>query len=120
MIFILKILRRLKVELLKGARLPVFLGLLGTVLTIMLYVSNQPMLSNFLARMDNLVYDQRFTFMLEPPPESEHSIVIIDVNQRSLAEIGQWPWSRRLLGTFIEKLPLRRAGHRLGLSLPRV
>ena len=104
MIFILKILRRLKVELLKGARLPVFLGLLGTVLTIMLYVSNQPMLSNFLARMDNLVYDQRFTFMLEPPPESEHSIVIIDVNQRSLAEIGQWPWSRRLLGTFIEKL----------------
>lgn len=101
---LLKILKRFQFELLKGSRLPVFLGLLGTVLTIMMYVSNQPFINNFLARMDNLVYDQRFEFMLEPPPETEHTIVIIDVNQRSLAEIGQWPWSRRLLGQLVEKL----------------
>jgi len=101
---ILKTLTKIKVALLKGSRLPVFLGLLGTVLTIIFYVSDQPFLSNFLTRMDNLVYDQRFEFMLEPPPESEHSIVIIDVNQQSLAEIGQWPWSRRLLGSLVEEL----------------
>jgi adenylate cyclase len=101
---IIKILRKIKVELLKGLRLPVFLGLMGTVLTIILYVSNQPVISNTLARMDNMFYDQRFEFMLEPPPNSEHSIVIIDVDQKSLAQIGQWPWSRRLLGQLVEQL----------------
>lgn len=101
---ITRILKKIKVELLKGSRLPVFLGLLGTVLTIILYVSNQPIISGFLARMDNMVYDQRFEFMLEPPPETEHSIVIIDVNQQSLAQIGQWPWSRRLLGQLVDQL----------------
>ncbi len=66
---IAKILRKIKVELLKGSRLPVFLGLMGTVLTIILYVSDQPVISNTLARMDNMIYDQRFEFMLEPPPK---------------------------------------------------
>ena len=101
---IAKILRKIKVELLKGSRLPVFLGLMGTVLTIILYVSDQPVISNTLARMDNMIYDQRFEFMLEPPPSSEHSIVIIDVDQKSLGQIGQWPWSRRLLGQLVEQL----------------
>jgi len=101
---VIKFLKRLKFELLRGSRLPVFLGLLATMLTIMMYVSNQPFISNLLTRMDNMVFDQRFELMLEPPRETEHSIVVIDVNQRSLAEIGQWPWSRRLLGQLVEKL----------------
>jgi hypothetical protein len=64
---IIKFLKRLKFELLKGSRLPVFLGLMGTVLTIMLYTTSSPLLNNIQSRIDNLVYDQRFGFMLEPP-----------------------------------------------------
>lgn len=101
---IARFLRRVKFELLKGSRLPVFLGLLGTVLTITLYVSSQPVISNFLARLDNLIYDQRFAFMLEPAPVPEHSIVIINVDQRSLAQVGQWPWSRFTLGNMVSRL----------------
>jgi adenylate cyclase len=101
---IIKFLKRLKFELLKGSRLPVFLGLLGTVLTIMLYTTSSPLLNNIQSRIDNLVYDQRFGFMLEPPPETEHTIVILNVDQRSLEIFGQWPWSRFDLGDIVDQL----------------
>ncbi len=101
---LVKFFRRLKFELLKGSRLPVFLGLLGTILVLTLYTTNNPVLVNFQSRLDNLIYDQRFGFMLEPPPETEHSIVIIDINQESLAQVGQWPWSRKVLGDLTSQL----------------
>lgn len=101
---IVKFLNRLKFELLKGSRLPVFLSLLATILTISLYVSSNPVLVNLQNRLENLVYDQRFAFMLEPPPDAEHNIVILNVNQESLAQIGQWPWSRKTLGDIVSKL----------------
>ncbi|MDG2175500.1 MAG: adenylate/guanylate cyclase domain-containing protein [Gammaproteobacteria bacterium] len=100
----IKFLKRLKFELLKGSRLPVFLGLLGTVLTIMLYNTSSPLLNNIQSRIDNLVYDQRFEFMLEPPPSTEHTIVILNVDQRSLETLGQWPWSRFDLGDIVDQL----------------
>jgi adenylate cyclase len=101
---IIKFLKRLKFELLKGSRLPVFLGLMGTILTIMLYTTSSPLLNNIQSRIDNLVFDQRFGFMLEPPPATEHTIVILNVDQRSLETIGQWPWSRFDLGDIVDQL----------------
>jgi len=101
---ITKFLKRLKFELLKGSRLPVFAGLLGTIFLFSVQTSNNPSIRGFFNRLDNLIYDQRFSFMLETPKETEHKIVIIDIDQRSLETYGRWPWSRFDFGDLVREL----------------
>jgi adenylate cyclase len=38
------------------------------------------------------------------PRGSERSIVILDIDEKSLGEIGRWPWSRRLMAETVSKL----------------
>src|SRR5690554_5788557 len=94
--------------LLKGYRLPVSLGLLSTAFVLWLFTTAQPGVSAMRERLDNLVYDLRFNLMLEPPPPSEHRIVIVDYDEKSLEAEGQWPWSRFKIGDMVEQL--RRYG----------
>jgi len=101
---VLKFLKRLQFELLKGSRLPVFLGLLGTILVLIVFTSNNPTLDGLITRLDNLIYDQRFAFMLESAEATDHKIVIIDIDQRSLEEEGRWPWSRFKFGDLVGQL----------------
>ena len=60
----------------------------------------------FLARLDDSVYDilLRSTRTKAPGP----GVVIVDVDDRSLSTIGQWPWRRDVVGTLITRL--RNAG----------
>ncbi len=102
--FLLKFLKRLKFELLKGSRLPVFIGLLVTIFVFTIHTSNNPTINGFFQRLDNLIYDQRFAFMLETPKATEHKIVIIDIDERSLSTYGRWPWSRFDFGDLVGKL----------------
>ncbi|MDX9742319.1 MAG: CHASE2 domain-containing protein, partial [Arcobacteraceae bacterium] len=30
------------------------------------------------------------------------NIVVIDIDEKSLSEVGQWPWSRNIMGQLIE------------------
>ncbi|MEX2365468.1 MAG: CHASE2 domain-containing protein, partial [Pseudohongiellaceae bacterium] len=90
--------------LFKGYRFPVFLSLVSTVFVIWLYTANQPAISSLLARIDNLIYDQRLSLMLEPKPAADHKIVIVDYDQRSLNVEGHWPWSRFKIGDLVRQL----------------
>ncbi|MFP5441324.1 MAG: CHASE2 domain-containing protein [Gammaproteobacteria bacterium] len=56
-----------------------------------------------LERLDALLYDLRFRATLDPPPPAQ-KIVIIDIDERSLAAEGRWPWSRARLGDMLEAL----------------
>ena len=38
------------------------------------------------------------------PRGTERGIVILDIDEKSLGEIGRWPWSRRLLAEVVRKL----------------
>ena len=38
-----------------------------------------------------------------PPPEQQ-PVVIIDLDENSLAEIGQWPWPRKTLAQLVQNL----------------
>jgi adenylate cyclase len=80
------------------------LGLLGTILVITFYTSNNRTVQGLLTRLDNLVYDQRFSFMLEAPKETEHKIVIVNIDQKSLMAEGKWPWSRFKFGDLTSQL----------------
>ncbi len=41
---------------------------------------------------------------LEPRVESAFPVVIIDIDERSLSRIGQWPWPRTVLAQLVDRL----------------
>lgn len=56
----------------------------------------------FLLRLDNAAYDIVLRSARTKPPDGR--IVIVDVDERSLSTIGQWPWRRDLIGRLIGQL----------------
>ena len=54
------------------------------------------------ARLDNAAYDILLRAARTRPPGGR--IVIVDVDERSLSTIGQWPWRRDLIGDLIDRL----------------
>ncbi|WP_374385796.1 CHASE2 domain-containing protein [Sandaracinobacter sp.] len=52
-------------------------------------------------RADNLFYD--FVLRLNPPPASQR-ILIVSIDNPSLAEIGHWPWNRDVHARLIDQL----------------
>ena len=56
-------------------------------------------------RLDHTVYDAMLRAAGTSPPSDP--ITIVDIDERSLSTVGQWPWRRDLVATLIERL---RAG----------
>lgn len=62
--------------------------------------------ANLLQRVEYLLYDLRFNLLL-PFTEreaSDTSIVIVDIDERSLIEQGRFPWSRHKVADLVDKL----------------
>jgi len=55
-----------------------------------------------LARLENAIYD----VMLRDTPARQPGgrVVIVDIDEHSLATVGQWPWRRDVIGRLIERL----------------
>jgi adenylate cyclase len=56
----------------------------------------------FVTQLDNFIYDTRLKLTM--PRGIDPSIVILDIDERSLGEIGHWPWSRGLMAELVAKL----------------
>ncbi|ASP40739.1 adenylate/guanylate cyclase domain-containing protein [Bacterioplanes sanyensis] len=61
---------------------------------------------HWLSRLDYLLFDVRFQWLGAPvvAASSDHRIVIVDVDEASLAEVGRWPWSRARLAQLVDRL----------------
>lgn len=55
-----------------------------------------------LARVEHTVYD--ILVRSAPPHPRGTGVVIVDVDERSLATVGQWPWGRDQVGDLITRL----------------
>lgn len=55
-----------------------------------------------LAGLDNIVYDTLLGRVKAPPPDPR--VLIVDIDERSLSAIGQWPWRRDVIGGLITRL----------------
>ncbi|HWZ48263.1 MAG TPA: CHASE2 domain-containing protein, partial [Herbaspirillum sp.] len=55
-------------------------------------------------RIDLFLYDMR---MRLPQVKLDPRIVIVDIDEKSLAEVGRWPWSRDVIATMVEQLNTR-------------
>ena len=76
------------------------LGLVFTFLFILHASNNFPI--PILHTLENLTYDFRLRMTL--PENVDKKVVIIDIDEKSLSEIGQWPWDRNILAQLVDKL----------------
>ncbi len=56
----------------------------------------------FVKQLENWTYDARLNFTR--PDSIDDRIVIVDIDENSLAEVGRWPWGRDKLATIVENL----------------
>jgi adenylate cyclase len=55
-----------------------------------------------LDRLDNVLYDMRLRATM--PKTMDQRIVIVDIDEKSLAEIGRWPWGRNRMAELADEL----------------
>jgi adenylate cyclase len=55
-----------------------------------------------LAKVENILYDTRV--ILTMPGGIDKRIVIVDIDEKSLSEIGRWPWSRIHVAKLLDEL----------------
>src|SRR5215471_3679535 len=73
-------------------------GLIVTVITALLSVYRPSVVE----RLDYSVYDALLRSAPLRPPSGR--VAIVDVDERSLAAVGQWPWGRDVVGELIGRL----------------
>ncbi len=56
----------------------------------------------FLQRLDDVLYDARLRATM--PRTIDDRIVIVDIDEKSLAEVGRWPWARNRMAQLVEEL----------------
>jgi adenylate cyclase len=56
----------------------------------------------FIDQLDDIIYDTRLRMTM--PERGDPGIVILDIDEKSLAEVGRWPWSRNLMARLMDRL----------------
>lgn len=65
--------------------------------------------------LDNIIYDARLRLTM--PKTMDSRIVIVDIDEKSLAEVGHWPWGRNKLAELSVELLKRQQVALLGFDL---
>ena len=68
-----------------------------------------------LTRLDRALYDLRLRMTM--PGTLDERVVIIDIDERSLASLGQWPWERARIGQLVSELTRRQQVAALGMDM---
>jgi adenylate cyclase len=56
----------------------------------------------FVTQLENILYDTRLRMTM--PRGRDERIVILDIDEKSLGEVGRWPWSRNVMAELTSKL----------------
>ena len=56
----------------------------------------------FVSQLEHFIYDARLRLTM--PESADPNIVILDLDEASLAEIGHWPWSRSVMAKLVAQL----------------
>lgn len=67
-----------------------------------------------LNQLDNALYDLRLNLTM--PRTRDERVVILDVDEYSLSQLGQWPWSSETMSTLIAELTQRQKVAAVGLD----
>ena len=81
-----------------GARMAV--TLIPLILAVFHAVGVAPM--GVLQRLDHIIYDARLRATM--PATRDDRVVIVDIDEKSLAAVGRWPWSRDKVAQLVDTL----------------
>src|SRR6266404_2702905 len=81
-----------------GRRLDLIAPLLVLIAALAVRINEPPLVE----RLRNLAFDSYQRLM--PRPVGEAPVRIIDIDEASLAQIGQWPWPRDILAQLVDRL----------------
>ncbi|NNC98176.1 MAG: adenylate/guanylate cyclase domain-containing protein [Gammaproteobacteria bacterium] len=70
---------------------------------------------DFLNTLEQWAQDKRL--VLTMPNTREEGIVIVDIDEKSIASLGQWPWSRDILARIVDELFENYDIHVLGFDV---
>lgn len=65
-------------------------------------------LSNHIETFENKIRDSMF--LIRGPESHNNDVVIIDIDEKSIDEFGQWPWPRKVVGKIFENLTQANIG----------
>src|SRR5581483_12277548 len=89
----------------EGPTLKQHLVRIGLGLAIVLFLVGQALglyPLRFVTQLDNLIYDARLELTMPRGPEPR--IVVLDIDEKSLGELGHWPWRRDLMAQLLDEL----------------
>jgi CHASE2 domain-containing sensor protein len=82
-----------------GRRLVLLCGVIPALLTVGVAL-RRPVL---LTQLDRRIYDG-FLRELPASPQDSSRVTVVDIDERSLAAVGQWPWSRDVIARLVTRL----------------
>ena len=97
-----------------GARIAITLLPVRPVLLPLLHVAGVWRLP-LLVRLDQFIYDARLRATM--PGTLDPRIVVVDIDEPSLQQLGQWPWSRDKLARLTDELMGRQQAAVLGFDV---
>ena len=56
----------------------------------------------FLTQLEHYLYDARVRLFM--PDTVNDRVVVVDIDEKSLAEVGRWPWGRNVVADMVRKL----------------
>ena len=89
--------------------------MIGTVYVVVAGHVLQIFPNGLLQVLEGYVYNQRVRLL--PPKPQIDPIVIVDIDEASLAQLGRWPWTRSRLAALIDQLFDQYQIHTLGLDI---
>ena len=91
-------------SLLRGDRLPLFISVGITALMVLVVSARLPLLYDVEQRIEWLAYDLRMRLTLPQEEGFDPQVVVVDVDEKSLAAEGHWPWPRRRIADLVEAI----------------
>jgi len=67
-----------------------------------------------LQRLDHIIYDARLRATM--PATLDERVVIVDIDEKSLAEVGRWPWPRDRMARLVDTLFEQQGAAMLGFD----
>jgi len=87
-------------------KIPIILGLLLFILMMWLQTSSIESVHKVIQELENIAYDWRIRahILTQNNKKFETSVIIVDIDDKSLAAEGRWPWPRNKLTHLVEAI----------------
>ena len=84
--------------------LPTLLGIATTLIFGWAQFSDIPLLNALQQRAESMAYDLRLQAGITTEQTADSRIIIVDIDEKSLADEGRWPWPRNKIARLTDRL----------------